>query len=491
MISNMLRRRTFSTQYPATIADRCRWNVDQMKIQVTIDMLPDDALLEIFDFFLHQNECIDAWHPLVHVCQKWRSIVFQSPRRLNLHLHCTARKPVREKLHVWPDLPIVIGQYGPPTCGTDSVLAALGHKDRVCEIVFKHISSPQWENALAAMQVPLPALTRLDLVSEDKTMPIVPDSFLEGSAPRLRSLYMTRIPFPGLPKLLSYATDLVDLELYNIPQSGYVSPDTVVTCLSKLTSLKSLRLEFELPRPRPIQGRGRPPLQTRSTLPALTYFSFRGVSEYLEDLVAGIDAPFLEELNITFFHQLILDTPQLAQFIGRTPSLKAHNEVHVTFLDDAVRVLLGSMQQISIRTTCKSLDWQLSFVAQVCTSSLSLIPSLEHLYICEGIYSPLRWQDDIENNQWLELLHPFTTVKNLYLSKGVVPRIALSLQELVGQRVTEVLPALQGLLLEERCLLGLVEEPHLSGSVQKDIEKFVASRLLSSHPIAVSHWDRK
>ncbi|KAN0118474.1 hypothetical protein V8E52_005204 [Russula decolorans] len=190
MISNMLHRR-------------------QVTIQVTIDMLPDDALLEVFDFLLHQSVCIDAWHPLVHVCQKWRNIVFRSPRRLNLHLHCTARKPVREKLHVWPDLPIVVGQYDPPTCGVDSVLAALGHKDRVCEIVLKHISSPLWENALAAMQVPLPALTRLDLVSGDETMPIVPDSFLEGSAPRLRSLNMTRIPFPGLPRLLSYATDLV------------------------------------------------------------------------------------------------------------------------------------------------------------------------------------------------------------------------------------------------------------------------------------------
>jgi hypothetical protein len=456
-------------------------------------MLPDDALLEVFDFFLHQNEGIDAWHPLVHVCQKWRNIVFGSPRRLNLHLHCTARKPVREKLHVWPDFPIVIGQYDPPTCGVDSILAALGHKDRVCEIVFRHILSSLWENALPAMQVPLPALTRLDLVSEDEAMPVVPDSFLEGSAPRLRSLYMTRIPFPGLPKLLSYDTYLVDLELYDVPQSGYISPDTMVTCLSALTSLESLRLEFESPRARAIQERGlrRPPPQTRSALPALTYFSFRGVSEYLEDLVAGIDAPFLDELNITFFHQLILDTPQLAQFIGRTPNLKAHNEAHVVFLDDAVQVQLGSMQQISMRTTCKAPDWQLSFVAQVCSSSLSLMPSLEHLYICEGIYPRSRWQDDIENDQWLELLHPFTTVKNLYLSKGVVPRIALALQELVGQRLTEVLPALQDLLLEEPCPLGLVEEPHLSGPVQENIEKFVASRLLSNHPIVVSHWDRK
>jgi hypothetical protein len=382
-----------------------------------------------------------------------------------------------------------MGQYDPPTCGVDSILATLGHKDRVCEIVIKHISSSLWENALAAMEVPLPALTRLDLVSEDETMPVLPNSFLGGSAPRLRSLYMTRIPFPGLPKLLSYATDLVDLELYDIPQSGYISPDTMVTCLSALTSLESLRLEFESPRP--IRERGRPPLQIRSALPALAYFSFRGVSEYLEDLVARIDAPFLDDLYITFFNQLILDTPYLAHFISRTPNFRALDEAKVMFLDGAVQVLLGSVQQISIRATCKAPDWQLSFVAQVCSSSLSLIPSLEHLYICEGIYSRSRWQGDIENDQWLELLHPFTTVKNLYLSKGVVPPIALALQELVERRLTDVLPVLQGLWLEEPCPLGLVQEPHLSGPVQENIDKFIASRLLSSHPIAVSPWDRK
>ena len=175
MTSEILRRRTFFPQHPAKNADRCHWNVGQ----VTVDMLPDEALLEVFDFFLHQSDCIDAWHPLIHVCRKWRNIVFESPCRLNLHLHCTARNPVREKLHVWPDFPIVIGQYGPPMCGVDSIVAALGHKDRVCEIVFRHISSLLWENALGTMQEPLPALTRLDLVSEDETMPVIPNSFWE------------------------------------------------------------------------------------------------------------------------------------------------------------------------------------------------------------------------------------------------------------------------------------------------------------------------
>jgi len=40
-----------SLQHPATTADRQRWNVGQ----VTIDMLLNEILLEIFDYYLNQT----------------------------------------------------------------------------------------------------------------------------------------------------------------------------------------------------------------------------------------------------------------------------------------------------------------------------------------------------------------------------------------------------------------------------------------------------
>ena len=92
------------------------------------------------------------------------------------------------------------------------------------------------------------------------------------------------------------------------------------------------------------------------------------------------------------------------------------------------------------------------------------------------------WKDDIEIAQWLELFHPFTAVKNLYLSEEFASRIASSLQELVDGRIAEVLPALRNLFLE-----GL--QP--SGRVHKGIGEFVAARQLSGHPIAVSRWERQ
>ena len=79
-------------------------------------------------------------------------------------------------------------------------------------------------------------------------------------------------------------------------------------------------------------------------------------------------------------------------------------------------------------------------LSQVCTLSLPPISSLEDLYIFEDRGNQTCWQDDVENTLWLELLHPFTAVKNLHLCEKFVTRIAHTLQEHVGARTTEVLP---------------------------------------------------
>ena len=107
---------------------------------------------------------------------------------------------------------------------------------------------------------------------------------------------------------------------------------------------------------------------------------------------------------------------------------------------------------------------------------------VEDLYIFGDGSPQLHWQDDIETSQWLEVLHPFTAVKGLYISQEFAPRIVPALQELTGERVTEVLPALQTLFLEEAL-------PSLP--VREAIEQFVTARQLASHPITISHWDGK
>ena len=55
---------------------------------ISIEMVHHDALLAIFDFYVDEDQeekqSIEAWQTLVHVCRRWRSIIFASPRRLNL-----------------------------------------------------------------------------------------------------------------------------------------------------------------------------------------------------------------------------------------------------------------------------------------------------------------------------------------------------------------------------------------------------------------------
>ena len=87
--------------------------------QVTIDMLPDFALLGILGFFLLQTS--EAWRTLVHVCRRWRNIVFRSSRRPNLQLICTARTSMRQTLDVWPPLPIFIKDWSRSLANSDVV----------------------------------------------------------------------------------------------------------------------------------------------------------------------------------------------------------------------------------------------------------------------------------------------------------------------------------------------------------------------------------
>jgi len=87
----------------------------------------------------------------------------------------------------------------------------------------------------------------------------------------------------------------------------------------------------------------------------------------------------------------------------------------------------------------------------------------------------------MENTQWLELLRPFTAVKKLRLFRHLVPQVAPALEEVPGDSLTEVMPVVETISMED---------PEPSGHVQEAIRRFVAARQLSGHPVAVQRWDK-
>ena len=470
---------------------------DRLYPQVTFGALPDDVLLETFEFYLGKDvfdyipfddHNYDGWQTLVHVCRRWRCIVFASPRRLDLKLYCTQHRLVKsETLDIWPALPIVIVASNiQPKEDETNIIAALKQHNRVCKIYYDQFQDSLLEE-VAKIDKPFPALTSLELVSsQQQNVTVLPDSFLGGSAPRLRSLELFGIPYPSIGNLLSSTTNLVELTLWRIPHSGYISPETIVPCLSMLSRLESLTLGFSHPRSRAHQTSRHPPPLTRVVFPNLTYLSFVGEIEYLEDILSQIETPILNQSIFSFFNRLVFDTPPLGHFIRRTELFMIIHTARVNFNSSYVKVILLGQQEmdnhngvssnpLELYISCESLDWQLSVVAQILNSLSSSLPTFETLEIAVDHYD---WQDEIEVTQWLELLHPFISVKRIHLGpENTAIFVAPALQELSEEGATEVLPALQE--------LSLSTVP--SGLVKEAIEQFIATRRLCSRPVTVHY----
>jgi len=427
--------------------------------------------------------------------------VFASPRRLNLRLEYGGHRPMSEVLDAWPVLPVILtssvetlpsGLRHPKSDQRwDNRVAALEseHYSRIYEIYISDMTNSRWERFAAAMQKPFPELTHLDVLADGDgdVMSVLPDSFLGGAAPRLRTLSLRNIPFPSIPKLLLSANGLVTLSLWGIPDSGYISPDAMATALTVMTRLETLRLRFRSPRPRPNPTSRSLPPPTRFVLPALIEFMFGGVYQYLEELLSRIDVPLLYRLYIIFFMDLNFDVPQLHRLIGHAEEFKAFDHAEVLILNRLIRLslypktgMVDHPKLLELQINCSELNWQLSSLAQVCSSSFPFISTLEELEIGEYDYSSSsRWKDELENTQWLELLYPFAALKNLYLTHEIALGVCVALQELSGERATEVLPALCNLFVD-----GSRSFEH----IQEAIEPFVSARQLSGNPVVIDHW---
>jgi hypothetical protein len=221
--------------------------------------------------------------------------VLVSPRRLDLTLFCTYGTPVRKHLGSLPPFPVIVDYLtyshlvSPALNHEDDIMAALEHPDRVRSIKLA-VTSYLLGIVAPVMHETFPALTTLWLSSKDRDAAVLPDGFLSGPAPHLWQIFLEGITVPALPSFLSSANNLVDLQLKNIPQSGYISPEVMVPSLAALKRLDNLCIWFKAPISR-LQLRS-PPGSTRHLLSLVT-FKFHGSSDYLEHLLAQIDTPQL------------------------------------------------------------------------------------------------------------------------------------------------------------------------------------------------------
>ena len=320
------------------------------------------------------------------------------------------------------------------------------------------------------MQEPFPTLTHLSLMWEDERPPALPSGFLGGSAPSLQELDLEGISFPALPTLLSSTRDLESLYLGDICNNGFIAPKAMAACLAALPRLKFLFIEFQLGSP----DRILPPPVTRTLLPALTSFEFRGYSEYLEELVSRIDSPQLRRVSMRYSYPDFQVAP-LFEFIDRSENpeitLIRHADVQISehwiiFQMYPCPENHPDQGRVSAMIHCHGIERQVLRVAQVFSLPSVMLSRVVHLKL-SGYVSDAHRHDV----QWLHLLRRFSTVRTLHVSRDFSQHIALVLEDVTGEMVADVLPVLE--------LIYLVDQPVTS------VEKFLTVRRLSGHPVTI------
>jgi hypothetical protein len=487
--------------HSATNADM--YGVGWFSPRETIGSLPDNVLLEIFGFYrlavMRYRDYAWNWRILVHVCSRWRQIILASPHLLDLRLVCTDRTPAMEVLKAFPTLPIIINYLHNATPlhhlsqNWGNIYIALGRRDQACWISLSRLTSFPLEVFVTMMQEPFPSLTFLELRSNDgnEIIQVLPDTFLGRSAPNLQYLILQGVPFPTLPELLFSANNLVSLHLADIPVIGYISAEALAIGLSALPRLTWLIIRFSSPTPPPDRTYQRLLPVTCAALPSLTFLTFRGTTEYLEDLVARISAPLLDLVNASFFDQLTFDVPQLFRSIGCSRKLRSPKRATVSFYHGFAKIVFGPREgtagprHFSLRILCGGSNRQVSSLTRICNQCLPLLSRVQRLDLKGGGCLQQGWHDDVNSAQWLELLRPFVAVERLHISERLGPHVVPAFRELTGARATAMLPALHSLFLE-----GLL--PSVSVSEREAIAPFMAARQDSDRPIAIlwGEWAR-
>lgn len=373
-----------------------------------------------------------------------------------MHLLCTNGSPAVHQLAHLPPMPLVIDyQYATTTVGAPEswgIFHALQMRDRIRRVTL-HMPTSSLEDLLVIMDEPFPLLEQLTISSATEgTSPKLPETLL---APNLRHLTLSGITLPGELTLLSIVS-VVTLTLTNIQATSYFLPKDLVTHLRCFSQIEELTIGFSIPLPRPSsESELSDVLESPVTLPALRRFIFKGVTAYLNNLVAQIRAPLLEQLCTTLFNQIAFALPHLSDFTNAAPALKLPMAI-IIFKHDGVSVVskhptrqVGNRHSgFNLRVICRPFDWQIDSVAQICGSLMPVLSFVEELTLdIDGKGIPAEWQNGaVDGAAWHELFRPFIGVNTLRVCRALVRELSCALQTDDVGLEPGLLPSLQELI---------------------------------------------
>jgi hypothetical protein len=398
-----------------------------------------------------------------------------------MHIKCTNGTPIVDTLDHLPPLPLIVdyktnddysGAKKLRKQDESRIYHALQFHDRVRRVDLD-LPPSILHKVLVLMDKHFPILEHLSLSSsaENGIHLTLPKAFM---APNIRHLALPSIILPKRLRLLISTISLVTLKLGNIQSSNYFRPRLLVARLSSFPQLKELSIEFSVPIPRPSTERELLGEEgTPVTLPNLQTFSFKGVSTYLESLVAQIRVPLLERLWVTLFNQIAFALPHLYHLINITEGFKLPTAT-VYFHHDEVSVVtaLHNSRQfdepLRLRVKCKQLDWQIDCAGQICNALFPALSAVERftleLYYRKYRRIPTELQNGaIDGTTWHELLRPFIGVKELHIDHELLEELSRALQlDEVGSD-PGFLPHLQSITAEENLFTSFIHTRQIVG----------------------------
>jgi hypothetical protein len=293
--------------------------------------------------------------------------------------------------------------------------------------------------------------------------------------PALRYLQLTHFASPIGSPLLSTAIGLVTLSLnWILP---YPHPNFFLQQLALLPQLERLIVRFRSPVPNCDIERQLlySPVTIYITLPNLRLFSFVGVSAFLETFLPHMAAPLLDTFGVQFFNELRFSIPHLSHFITSTEKLRFS---HASFIFHHKAVLLiasthvGAVRCFNITVSCRHLDWQVSFMAQIFNVFRPLFSEVVELILDYREHTlSSEWHSQTDSTQWRELLGSFGNVKTLRVHNGLIGEVSRSL--IMNGEPLELLPE----LIELVCPMGSVDN--------KTFAPFIQEREVAGQPVTL------
>ena len=192
-------------------------------------------------------------------------------------------------------------------------------------------------------------------------------------------------------------------------------------------------------------------------------------------LVAIIDAPRLEDIEITLSDGPIFWLPKLCKFIDRIEMHKSHSRAHILFSEDAISISLmhpGTPTCLKLELFCKSSSVQLYFMARICVDFSVFLLNVRVLRISA---TKPEWIERVPLERWLEILNSFSGVMCLQIDPEYLTSVVHALL-LLERRPQHVLPALHKLYIPRF-------KHH--APVRMFVESLIASRSISGHHIRV------